>query len=137
MHSHVFGEIMDIEPDEKSGRRTLATQIGRVPAKFFVASLLLIECFLVSRFFSDRTITIFLALGALFFSSMQFFSGKIAPTLRRKCAFFCGVGILPPFSESSERCSRFSPFRAPASLNHDPAMRYCNPPRKRYNLPAL
>ncbi len=67
MHSHVFGEIMDIEPDQKSGRRTLATQIGRVPAKFFVGSLLLIECFLVSRFFSDRAITIFLAIGALFF----------------------------------------------------------------------
>jgi 1,4-dihydroxy-2-naphthoate octaprenyltransferase len=58
---------MDIEPDEKSGRRTLATKIGRVPAKFFVASLLLIECFLVSQFFSDRALTIFLALGALFF----------------------------------------------------------------------
>src|SRR5262249_27013704 len=25
MHSHVFGEIMDVEPDQKSGRGTLAT----------------------------------------------------------------------------------------------------------------
>ena len=67
MHSHVFGEIMDIEPDQKSGRNTLATKIGRVPAKFFVAALLLIEVFLISHFFLDRIIAIFLGAGALFF----------------------------------------------------------------------
>lgn len=67
MHSHVFGEIMDIEPDEKSGRRTLATQIGRARAKFFVASLLLVEFFLIVHYFNDRAIAIFLATGALWF----------------------------------------------------------------------
>lgn len=67
MHSHVFGEIMDIEPDEKSGRHTLATKIGRVRAKLFVASLLLIEFFLIVRFFNDRAIAIFLASGAVWF----------------------------------------------------------------------
>jgi 4-hydroxybenzoate polyprenyltransferase len=67
MHSHVFGEVMDIEPDQKSGRPTLATQIGRVPAKFFIAALLIIECILVSKYFDDRAITLFLAVGALFF----------------------------------------------------------------------
>ena len=67
MHSHVFGEVMDIEPDQKSGRRTLATQIGRVPAKLFIASLLIIECILVSKYFDDRAIIIFLGAGALFF----------------------------------------------------------------------
>jgi len=67
MHSHVFGEVMDIEPDQKSGRRTLATQLSRVPAKFFIAALLLIECALVHHYFSDLVITAFLAVGALFF----------------------------------------------------------------------
>jgi len=67
MHSHVFGEIMDIEPDQKSGRNTLATKIGRVPAKLFVSALLLIELFLVTRYFHDRVITIFLATGGLWF----------------------------------------------------------------------
>src|SRR3981189_3729820 len=67
MHSHVFGEVMDIEPDQKSGRRTLATQIGRVPAKLFIASLLIIECILVSKYFNDRAVIIFLGAGALFF----------------------------------------------------------------------
>lgn len=67
MHSHVFGEVMDIEPDQKSDRRTLATEIGRVPAKLFIAALLIIECILVAKYFDDRAITIFLAVGALFF----------------------------------------------------------------------
>jgi len=67
MHSHVFGEVMDIEPDQKSGRQTLATKFGRVPAKFFIAALLAIEALLVRHYFADRVITIFLTLGALFF----------------------------------------------------------------------
>jgi len=45
MHSHVFGEVMDIEPDQLTGRRTTATTVGRVPSKFllphFLASKLL------------------------------------------------------------------------------------------------
>jgi 4-hydroxybenzoate polyprenyltransferase len=67
MHSHVFGEIMDIEPDEKSGRHTLATQIGRVRAKFFAASLLIVELFLILRYFNDAAIAIFLATGVIWF----------------------------------------------------------------------
>ena len=79
MHSHVFGEVMDIEPDHKSGRRTLATQIGRIPAKFFIAALLIIECILVSRYFNDRAIIIFLAAGALFFLFDAIFLWKNQP----------------------------------------------------------
>ncbi|HJZ66476.1 MAG TPA: UbiA family prenyltransferase [Candidatus Acidoferrum sp.] len=67
MHSHVFGEIMDIEPDQKSGRRTLATQTGRVGAKLFVAFLLVIEFSLITHYFNDRVIQTFLATGALWF----------------------------------------------------------------------
>ncbi len=33
MHSHIFGEVMDIGPDRISGRRTTATLIGAVPSK--------------------------------------------------------------------------------------------------------
>ncbi|GAC1640052.1 MAG: prenyltransferase [Candidatus Acidiferrum sp.] len=67
MHSHVFGEIMDIEPDRQSGRATLATKIGRIPAKLFVASILAIEYFLIERYFADRAIAIFLACGIAWF----------------------------------------------------------------------
>lgn len=72
MHSHVFGEVMDIEPDQKSGRRTLATQLGRIPAKFFIAALLVVESLLVRHYFADVVIAAFLALGALFFIADAF-----------------------------------------------------------------
>jgi 4-hydroxybenzoate polyprenyltransferase len=67
MHSHVFGEVMDIVPDRKSGRRTTATQIGAVLAKFLIAALLCIETAIVYRFFHDAIIAGFLAAGILWF----------------------------------------------------------------------
>jgi 4-hydroxybenzoate polyprenyltransferase len=67
MHSHVFGEVMDIEPDRLSGRQTTATLVGRIPAKFFIASLLCIEAGLVYFYFHDRIIAGFLSFGALWF----------------------------------------------------------------------
>jgi len=67
MHSHIFGEVMDIEPDRLSGRRTTATSIGRVRAKFLIAAFLVIETALVHIFFRDWIIAGFLAFGALWF----------------------------------------------------------------------
>jgi 4-hydroxybenzoate polyprenyltransferase len=67
MHSHIFGEVMDIEPDQLSGRRTTATLIGRVRAKFLVAAFLCIESTLMRIYFHDWIITGFLAIGALWF----------------------------------------------------------------------
>ncbi len=67
MHSHVFGEVMDIEPDHLSGRKTTATVIGRVPAKFLIASFLGVETLLVRLYFHDWIVTGFLALGAIWF----------------------------------------------------------------------
>jgi 4-hydroxybenzoate polyprenyltransferase len=67
MHSHIFGEVMDIEPDRLSGRRTTATVIGRVRAKFLIAAFLLVETALVQFYFRNWIITDFLAIGALWF----------------------------------------------------------------------
>jgi 4-hydroxybenzoate polyprenyltransferase len=67
MHSHVFGEVMDIEPDQRSGRRTTATIIGRVRAKFLIAAFMTTETILVWTYFRDWIIAGFLALGALWF----------------------------------------------------------------------
>jgi 4-hydroxybenzoate polyprenyltransferase len=67
MHSHIFGEVMDIEPDRLSGRRTTATLIGRVRAKFLIAAFMIIEIGLVWNCFDDWIITGFLAIGALWF----------------------------------------------------------------------
>jgi 4-hydroxybenzoate polyprenyltransferase len=67
MHSHVFGEVMDIEPDRLSGRQTTATVVGRVPAKFLITAFLAIETLLVWFYFRDWIVAGFLALGAVWF----------------------------------------------------------------------
>ena len=67
MHSHVFGEVMDIAPDQRSGRRTTATHIGAVRAKVLIAALLWVESVLVHHFFRDPVITLFLTAGAAWF----------------------------------------------------------------------
>jgi 4-hydroxybenzoate polyprenyltransferase len=67
MHSHIFGEVMDIEPDRLSGRQTTATLIGRVPAKLLISALLCIETGLVYFYFQDLIIAGFLAIGMFWF----------------------------------------------------------------------
>jgi 4-hydroxybenzoate polyprenyltransferase len=67
MHSHVFGEIMDLEPDRSIGRRTTAVVIGRVPAKLLIATFLAAEGVLLYEFFRDPLLT-----GFLFASGMWF-----------------------------------------------------------------
>ncbi|HEX2663513.1 MAG TPA: UbiA family prenyltransferase [Candidatus Acidoferrum sp.] len=68
MHSHVFGEVMDIEPDHLSGRKTTATVIGRVTAKFLIVALLGMETLLALLYFHDWIVAGFLALGAVWFA---------------------------------------------------------------------
>jgi 4-hydroxybenzoate polyprenyltransferase len=67
MHSHIFGEVMDIEPDRLSGRRTTATLIGAVRSKLLIAGFLCVEATLVYVFFADLVITGFLGFGAAWF----------------------------------------------------------------------
>ena len=69
MHSHVFGEVMDIEPDRLSGRRTTATLIGAVRSKLLIAGFLCLETVLVYIYFQDLVITGFLGFGAAWFVS--------------------------------------------------------------------
>src|SRR5713226_1015757 len=37
MHSHIFGEVMDIAPDREAGRKTTAVRIGAVRTKLLIA----------------------------------------------------------------------------------------------------
>src|SRR6202011_3343812 len=64
---HVFGEVMDIAPDRLTGRRTTATYVGAVGAKFLIAALLCLESGLVFWSFRDALIAGFLAAGAVWF----------------------------------------------------------------------
>ena len=67
MHSHLFGEVMDIVPDGVSGRITTAVRIGVVRTKFLIAALLAAETALVAKCFHDAAIAGFLAAGVAFF----------------------------------------------------------------------
>jgi lycopene elongase/hydratase (flavuxanthin-forming) len=67
MHSHVFGEVMDFDPDRAVGRRTTATIIGRIPAKLLIAALLVVEAALVWTFFREVVLAGFLLTSALWF----------------------------------------------------------------------
>jgi len=58
---------VDIEPDRLSGRKTTATVIGRVPAKFLIAAFLAVEALLVRYYFRDWIVMGSLALGAVWF----------------------------------------------------------------------
>lgn len=67
MHSHLFGEVMDIGPDRLSGRRTTAAMIGRIPAKLLIAGFLSVEAALIHFYFRDPVIAGFLVLGTAWF----------------------------------------------------------------------
>jgi len=67
MHSHIFGEVMDMEPDRLSGRRTTATLLGGVSSKLLMAAILCAETVLVYFSFGDIVIAGFLGLGAAWF----------------------------------------------------------------------
>lgn len=63
MHSHLFGQIMDVLPDRLAGRRTTAAAIGIAPAKWLLVALLLVEAALVWWFSADWLMLLF-SLGA-------------------------------------------------------------------------
>lgn len=67
MHSHLFGEIMDLAPDRAAGRRTLAVAIGILRAKAMLVALLTVESLLVWNVARDPWIAAALGGGALFF----------------------------------------------------------------------
>ena len=88
MHSHVFGEVMDLEPDRTAGRRTTATVIGRVPAKLLMAVLMLVEAGLVLRFLGARPLAAFLLLSAVWFTLDATVLWRSRPYSNREMRFF-------------------------------------------------
>jgi len=58
--AHIAGEIMDIEPDLESGKRTTATLLKRKKSKLLMLALLLLESFLVWFWFKDFVLAMFL-----------------------------------------------------------------------------
>src|SRR5260370_20450611 len=92
MHSQIFGEVMDIMPDRRSGGRTTATEIGAIRAKFLIAAFLSIETAMVYWFFHDPIISGFLGVGVLWFVADSIaLSKQRAYTPGQKCVFLCAV----------------------------------------------
>ena len=60
--AHIAGEIMDLDPDLASNKRTTATLIGRKNSKFLMLALLLLESYLLWFLFHDAVLALFLLL---------------------------------------------------------------------------
>jgi 4-hydroxybenzoate polyprenyltransferase len=95
MHSHVFGEIMDLEPDRDSGRRTTAVVIGRVPAKLLIAAFLAVESALLYEFFRDPLLTGFTLASAAWFvlDAMVFWRARPYTPAQMRFALFAWNAI--------------------------------------------
>ena len=88
MHSLVFGEVMDLEPDRMAGRRTTATVIGRVAAKLLMAALMLVEAGLVLKFFGATALAGFLLVSAAWFTIDATVIWRGRPYSNREMRFF-------------------------------------------------
>lgn len=88
MHSLVFGQVMDLEPDRAAGRRTTATVIGRVPAKLLMVVLLLFEAGLILRFFGAKELAAFLLVTALWFTIDAALIWRSRPYSNKELRFF-------------------------------------------------
>lgn len=64
--AHIAGEIMDIEPDLASGKRTTATLVGRKKSKLLMLLILVCESVLVWYWFQDIVLASFLGLFSAF-----------------------------------------------------------------------
>ena len=63
--SHLMGEVMDIEPDRKSGRKTTATVIGMKNTKLLIILIVALEVSLLFFIFREYIFGGMLALGLL------------------------------------------------------------------------
>jgi 4-hydroxybenzoate polyprenyltransferase len=68
MHSHLFGEIMDIGPDRAAQRRTTAVAVGARATKVLICGFLVAETLLATTIASKLWLPIMLAGGAICFA---------------------------------------------------------------------
>ncbi len=89
MHSHLFGQIMDVEPDRSAGRITTAVAIGVLPSKALLCGLLLTEAGIVWQVYRDPYISLFLLAAAAGFAidAMFVYRERSYPQWLIKAAF--------------------------------------------------
>lgn len=88
MHSHLFGQIMDLEPDLQAGRRTTAIVLGRFRAKWLLATILVAEAVLILFTAHDFWISIALVGGAIAFAIDACWMWKAQPYAAREARLF-------------------------------------------------
>ncbi len=86
--AHIAGEIMDIEPDLKSGKKTTATILKRKNSKMLMFVLLAVEAVLVWHWFQDVVLATFLGLFSIWLLFDMFIFFKEKPYTLKQMKFF-------------------------------------------------
>jgi 4-hydroxybenzoate polyprenyltransferase len=88
MHSHLFGEVMDLGPDRAVGRRTTGLVLGAVGSKWLLAAMLLIEAALVLTQARDVLIAGALTAGSFWFLADALWLWRDRPYSAREARLF-------------------------------------------------
>ena len=83
MHSHLAGQIMDVVPDAKAGRRTTAVCIGAHRSKALLAAFLLLESLILYLSFSSPIAALFLGGAGIAFTYDAIIHKDQLPTLNQ------------------------------------------------------
>lgn len=76
MQSQLFGQIMDIDQDQESGRKSTAILLGSVNSKRLLATLMSLEAIIAFQFFTGGYLGFFMLAGSLFFACDSFFGPR-------------------------------------------------------------
>ncbi|TWT90799.1 prenyltransferase [Pseudobythopirellula maris] len=93
MHSHLLGQIADVEPDRAAGRQTTAVWLGAAGAKLLTAALLLVEAMVVWRWFDCAPLAWFLALAGAGFAADRVLRGGRLVSDRQLAVVFIAWNI--------------------------------------------
>jgi len=92
--AHIAGEIMDIEPDLISGKKTTATILKRKKTKLLMLLLLMVEVYILWFWFKDVVLAAFLALFSIWMFLDVFILFKEKPyTLSQMKLFGYAINI--------------------------------------------
>jgi 4-hydroxybenzoate polyprenyltransferase len=76
VQSHLMGEVMDIEPDRQSGRKTTATELGMKKTKLIIIGIVLTEVLILTLCFQEFIFGGMLALALVWLVLDLFFIFK-------------------------------------------------------------
>ena len=93
MQSHLFGQLMDIECDKASGRRSTAVVLGVTPSKLLLVVIMSVEAVIAAAYFRSPIVAWLMAAAALFFVGDTLFGPPRYPIWFTK-AFFIAWNVL-------------------------------------------